>query len=379
MTITNRYFDVSASGLGDGTSYANRAALFDGSGNWSTVITGFDFSAGRMRALVTAGSYTCNQTLQSSSFTTAAPTIANLLHFHGCDSSGNILSLPDPNWTSDQSAWDASGIPTINMGNGRLACDHIAYRLMKFSASATNATILGNAAWVDWCQFTHSGSGTSVGCANTNVVPFCNCVLTCSGSIYNYIWTDNSAPQSFNTRFIGNAGSSGNRRGVVQGGGGNSVLINCTILNNGSHGFYVSSVGTGIYDKLANCTIVGNGGDGIQFGSAASQTARQCVQSCMITGNGGYGINAGGGNAYVYATQNRLRNNTSGNLGNFGNYPTDISNETSSGTDANEYVDTSSGDYRIKNTSSIWGYLYGASEQPAATGSGTSRSRSMGF
>ena len=75
-----------------------------------------------------------------------------------------------------------------------------------------------------------------------------------------------------------------------------------------------------------------------------------------------------GVNAIV--ANNRLRNNTT-NFSGLGNYPTNYGNMTSSGTDSDEFVNVAGGDYRIKNTSDLWGKGYGVADEPAAGGAGT--------
>src|SRR5689334_12015839 len=100
MAITTRYFSTTGAGAADGTTWADRAALFS-AGNWSTVITGFNFAGtDSMVARVGPGNYTCSQSLASGLFANP-PTIANPLILHACDSSGNLIDPPSPTWTAD--------------------------------------------------------------------------------------------------------------------------------------------------------------------------------------------------------------------------------------------------------------------------------------
>ncbi len=72
---------------------------------------------------------------------------------------------------------------------------------------------------------------------------------------------------------------------------------------------------------------------------------------------------------------NRLRDNgTSGNFTGTGNWPTTENsvNYTTDSDDATELVNVAGGDYRIKNTATIWGMGFGVSEQPAASTAGGS-------
>src|SRR5690606_38306544 len=101
-----------AAGDETGSSWANRATLFS-EGNWSTVITGFDFSGSdSLKCLIGPGTYTCSQALASGLFANA-PTAANPLILHGCDGSGVALTPSNPGWVSAQPVdWD-SGLPLI--------------------------------------------------------------------------------------------------------------------------------------------------------------------------------------------------------------------------------------------------------------------------
>jgi hypothetical protein len=106
-----------------------------------------------------------------------------------------------------------------------------------------------------------------------------------------------------------------------------------------------------------------NGSDGIVFAATASQLRTNVIDACVVTGSGAYGIN--GSSSRVLITGCRLRDNTSGNTTSLGNYPADMNNDTSAGSDAAEYVDSASGDYRIKYGSAFWGKGIGAGDGPA--------------
>ena len=143
MSIIVRYFSTSSAGAGDGTSWANRAALFTG-GAWSTVITGFAFNGSdSMEARVGPGTYSITVALASGSFANP-PTVTNPLIIHGADSSGNLLSPPDPDWTSNMADWDASSLPILdtssNINTLNLAACYP--RLLKFTASNSTTAFL---------------------------------------------------------------------------------------------------------------------------------------------------------------------------------------------------------------------------------------------
>jgi hypothetical protein len=81
---------------------------------------------------------------------------------------------------------------------------------------------------------------------------------------------------------------------------------------------------------------------------------------------GGFGIKAE--QSHIFVRNNRFRDNTSGNFDGFVNWPTDLDNITSAGTDAAEFVDAPNGDYRIRSTASFAGRNIGVSEQAPAGG-----------
>ncbi len=88
MATVTRYFSTAGAGTADGTSWANRAALFSG-GAWSTVITGFNFTGSdSLECRIGPGSYTITASLASGLFANA-PTVSNPLILQGCDSSGS--------------------------------------------------------------------------------------------------------------------------------------------------------------------------------------------------------------------------------------------------------------------------------------------------
>lgn len=93
----------------------------------------------------------------------------------------------------------------------------------------------------------------------------------------------------------------------------------------------------------------------------------------MLTGNGAYGLNYQT-NAQVFASGNRFRDNSSGNINGLANYPTDFDNYTTDAADSDDYVDAANGDFRIKNTAAIWGQGYGVSDEPAAGGASSTGS-----
>jgi len=110
-------------------------------------------------------------------------------------------------------------------------------------------------------------------------------------------------------------------------------------------------------------------GDVLILPSTASQTQVQRIIGNVLVNGGAYGLNAQSA-ARVYVFNNRLRDNTSGSFNGTLNH--DVSqNYTTDTDDTDDFVDFSGGDFRIKNTATIWGKGYGVSDEPAAASSGT--------
>jgi hypothetical protein len=384
MAIVTRYFSTTGAGAADGTTWADRAALFS-AGNWSTVITGHDFAGSdSMVARIEGGlTYTCSQALASGLFANA-PRAANPLILHGCDSSGNLLTPPDPDWTSDQPAWSTSTLPiiatTTNIATFNLTWG--LYRLIGLTASGrTGGEVVSQARYSDWISLVNSTANTSTaGFANSGYMRITNSVVSMTGSSYGVGINAHGESTVHNCRVLGVAGTSGARDGLRYSGTFGSAdtstgFSRCTVVGHGGSGVATSGP-TGARYVVDRCVIAGNGANGVVTDTDASQTEPIVVLNSMITGNGTFGIN-GQSQSHVVAAMNRLRNNTSGNFDGLRNYPTDFGNETAAGTDADEYVDSAGGDYRIKNTSSMWSKGYGVSDQPP-TGGGSTRGYIIG-
>jgi hypothetical protein len=370
MSLIERYFSTSSAGAGDGTTWADRAALFS-AGNWSTVITGFNFAGSdALRARIGPGTYTCSQQLSTALFANA-PNVTNPLFMGGSDSSGNLLTPPAPTWTADQPTFDDSTLPVIatttNVQTLSMSSTICFPRLIKFTASGRNGAML-NAA-LDWCVGINSTANSSAITLAVTQGQARNSVLSCTGSSYQSILRATSNSFFDNVRVVGVTGSSGNRDGVEWAGTSQlTIFTRICSINNGGRGFVYSGSNVGVGVPILQSVFANNGGAGIEFPNTASQTNNQDIARCMITGNGGYGINSGGSNTNIMSSRNRLRDNTSGNYNTWSNYPK-RDDYTTDSDDASEYVDSGSGDYRIKNTATIWGSGYGVSEQ-AASGSG---------
>ncbi len=371
MALVVRYFSTTGAGAADGTTWADRAALFS-AGNWSTVITGHDFSADTLLAAIGPGTYACSQSLTTAVITTD-PIVAHPLILHGCDSSGVLLAPPDPDWVSAQAPFSDSTLPlietTTNITTVNLANCFV--RLMKFTASGRNGVAMQPASMA-WCVVTNSTANTSAGAMGTGTV--FDSVLSCTGSSYSAVAAPTNNHNYHNVRIIGVAGSSGNRDGIVFAGTtARTVFSRVTAVGMGGRPWAYTGTNAAVNVEIVSCVFAGATGDLIQFPNTASQTTVSWIQRCMLTGGGAFGINPGGTNTNLLIAGNRLRDNTSGNFGTTGDYPTTTTNYTTDSDDATEYVNAGSGDYRIKYGSAIWGQGYGAGDEPAPSGSGGGR------
>lgn len=360
MAVITRWFSTAAAGAGDGTSWANRAELLP-SGNWSSVITGFAFNGSdSLKCLIGPGTHACSQGLASGLFTNP-PTVANPLVMAGCDSSGVLLEIPDPMWPSCAPEWDTSGLPVItattNFSIVALASTFLL--LLKFTSSGrTSGAVVASVTSVNWCYVensTTSGTAAAQVCSASSH----NSILKFTGPAYGLV---GGASQYFNCRIQGVTGTTGNRAGIVVSGSQDLELIQCTVLGCAGPGVWSNSTNTNGTLSIRSCVIANNGGSGVLGNPTASQVDYHTVRHCMVTGNGGYGIEAQ--SAAVFAFQNRLRDNTSGNFNGMGNYPTDMNNETTDAADADDYVDAAGGDFRIKYGSAIWGKGFGVADAP---------------
>jgi hypothetical protein len=373
MAVVTRYFSTTSAGAGDGTTWADRAALFS-SGDWPTVITGFDFSGSdSLVCRIGPGSYTCGQALATGLFANP-PVLLRPLVLHAAQDGGDLWVPPDPGWVSSQPTWSETGMPVIatttNISTTTLV--PLAIRGLKFTASDRSGVMVDGPNNADWCVFENSTDSTSN-------IPFSvgncatNCVGRAFGDRYAVIVQSGTSRLCDNIRCVGiPTGSSGTRIGFGIGTLNTSASINASritvIDNDNGPGISLPNTSAAARVLLANCLVAGaTTGIFMPGNSAPTQTSQ--VTGCVVVKCSAYGIAATANLCNALIANNRLRNNTSGNFNGFGNYPTD-NNDTSSGTDADEFVDSAGGDYRIKNTSDLWGKGYGAGDEPAAGGGG---------
>lgn len=360
MGVVEKWFSTSAAGDETGSSWENRAALITG-GAWSTVLTGFDFSGSDSLVCMIEGgnTYTAPASFESARFTTAAPTLLNPLYFRACDSSGNALAVPDPSWVSCKPMWTATGMPLFDCGSSTLFnLDYCHLVLCDFTGSRNGHIVsVPTSSTMQWCRVKNTGAGTS-GLAATLTGRVSDCWFECTNAFASVI---SHSSVLLNCRLQGGgSGGSGNRKGIT----GTIIydISRCTIANCNGAALELATTTASRENSINCCTIANNGGVGIDLDlTSGTATAHTLITNCMITGNAaGIDLN---NTILASASGNRLRDNTSGNIINAGNYPVDVNNYVTDSDDATEFVDAAGGDFRIKASSAIWGKGYGAGDE----------------
>ena len=371
MGVVTRYFDVSAAGAGDGTSWANRAALFSG-GNWSTVITGHDFSSDSLQVFIGPGTYTCNQTLSSGLFSVAAPSVLRPISLISCDASGDRWEPPDATWTSARPVWDVSGMPVIQCGTSLTvnlsSINNIRLYGLRLTSGPSGlfASIVGTGELLDWCVVDlvcSSGNSQLVNLAKVQNSVFRNHVST--------TWNEkcvavNSSRACDNVRceqsVVNNSSSA-----IVFGDGGISRVSRCTAVGFAKGFWQTNSVATAsfIVDRCLAWKS-DNVGTAFYYNSNASPlTYHNLIQSVAVGFE--FAIRVGASDP-TYISNTWVRGYTTETSGTVGSMPRDLS--TWSSTDDSDFVSSATGDFRIKYGSPLWGLGVGVEDEPAPSGGG---------
>lgn len=369
MAIVIRYFSTSSAGAADGTTWADRAAFISG-GAVNTIVSAFDFTTDSLEARIGPGTYTLTTSIQTFTGTTT-PSVFIPCFLQACDSSGNLWVPPDPDWCSAQAVWSDTDMPILAATTNIFVVHNSSVRLLglKLTGSGnTSSGIINTVASMDWCYLVNSTSNANTYgiAAATSITNSC---IAMTGTAYSGACLAGASNGIRNLRLEGNASaSSGNRYGWNPNSNGTFILDRVTAFNHVGGGIKNVNTGTGTRLSLSRSTIVGCTADNVAHAGTAT-SATGIVSGCMITGSGAYGVNCSG-TGKLEVQNCRLRNNTSGNITGLGNFPLTQNNETSSGSDTDEYVDSTNYDYRIKSTSSMWGKGYGAGDEPTSGGGG---------
>jgi hypothetical protein len=352
------YLNPTALGSGDGSSPANAARFLNGT---DTDIADEAYIAydtiNPLYLGCIANDYSLPCTV--SMFLNVAPTPEAPITIYSCASDGTPYAPPA--WTSDQPLWSSTGMARFSstLTNAALfdAGTGMNYNGIKFSSGSQSSGVglvstPGNA-YFNFCQFILSGSNTALIGLTGNSFQLANCAFQATGSynkLLDIILTTNSLLN--NIRIEGVSGGSGNRDGLVYSGSatGTSVFDRLCSVKNPGIGVKLTSSANSARVIFRNGVIANNGGDGVQtnFTPTLATFIHEFVRM-MITGNGGYSINKLGASTIGFTL---LGNRFRGGSGNFNGITPqcNLNSTTASGTDADEYVDASNGDFRIKST-----------------------------
>lgn len=361
MAVQRLYFSTTGAGAADGSSWANRAPLFSG-GNWSSLITGFTFSgADALSCYIGPGTYTCSQALTSA---IAAPTGANPLYLSACDSSGSLWVPPEPAWVSADSTWDTTNQPVIETTTNvqTISLSNAVVTGLVFNSSERIGSVIGSGEYY-WFVVNQSKSNSGArGIDGSGNSIYRNGVVNMLGTIFDYVFNASTTVRIENVRANSNTGAtSGNRNGFNFDSGATYVTSLLTAVGFQGSGFRQSNTSAGARLVIGNSAAI----NCVTGFSIASTATTYCWWiNCLITGST-TGI-SNTGTVPLRTLLCRFRDNTT-DISSAGNCLTD-SNYTTDSDDASEFVDTASGDYRIKNTADAWGYGFGAGDQPAAGG-----------
>lgn len=364
MAVVVRYFSTTGAGAQDGTSWANRAPLIV-SGNWNTIITGFNFAGSdSLATMIGPGNYNASTATGWPPGNSANPHMAIAV-----DGNGNVWR-PPASWNAAMPKWDDSGMPAFDTGTGGGfgTSGGFFYGLRIFTNTNRNGSLLVPT-YANWCVVEHGGSATFAGGIGFGSRVE-NCFVRMSGSQYSGAVTSSQGPVR-NVRSEGNAAAtSGSRLGMQM---GQNVVVDRVVCANHVGGGILPPNTSARTDFITNC-VAYNCGEGIRVNNRSTNVATVISNSVIVGCT--TGINADLTASPVIMQNNRLRNNgTNISVNAQGNTPWDLTNDFSAGTDAAEFVNAAAGDFRIKFGSAIWGRGLGAGDEPPPSGSGISIGR----
>lgn len=351
MALVTRYFDVSGAGSQDGTDYDNRAPLIV-TGAFNTIIRNFAFNGSdALECILEPGTYsglTTNMTF------TNAPSTSKQLFFR-------VRNFTPPRWVSSQPFWNKDKMARIqSSSNIYLGVANTNWYGISVEFSNRSGAIFPNAVQrLVWCLVENSTNSTSALCYGSaaGFVAYCS-GFKCSGTSYDSVVLANNSIWE-NCRFEGNPNaSSGNRRGFSST-ATPSNFVNCTICGNVGDSIILSAATGNISTTLINCVVHGSG-NGLVISSSNTTISTRVYNSFIISGSGN-GINVLLGSNSIYKN-NRIRSSGTPIVNQI-DFPS-IFNDTSSGSDSQEFVDAPNGDFRIKRSSVYWGKYMGCGDEP---------------
>lgn len=350
MAIVTRYFSTTSAGAGDGTSWANRAELAT-AGNWSSIITGFDFSGSdALECYIGPGTYSITQ--DPATMYANPPTLANLVYFVACDSSGVEWTPPNPQWKCAQPIWDTTGMPILDFGStGRLEGFFRAYGIV-ITVARNGAANAGGS--FRWCHIINTNSTTgATGLSAVETVN--NCVISMTGTAFATAFVGH-CQECQNVRLEGNpAATTGTRRGMSFNTATPQGVNQLAFIGFPNEGYYNSGSAN---HQIQNVVAANCGDHGIELDDPANESI---ISRSVFVNNGGYGVTVGTTATHLI-DGNLIRGNTLGGISKPDNCRD--GNNYSAGSDAVDFVDAANGDYRIARTSAYWGLNIGAGDEP---------------
>ena len=368
MAYITMHFAPTARGTGDGSTYDNAAELFP-SGNWNSVLTSNNYATSGIVGLVqNTAQYTLNQQGTAAVFSGGAPTnLTYPLVLKGCDSFGNILNPVDYGWKCAAGDLDESNFVDLDytLTTGSLSnATNIHMRCFKISATVTSATLFNLFhGLLDWCKLYVTSTNTlGIGVSyNTTTIGIVNSQINMIGSSFARILTASSGGLVSNIRVKGDpSASSGTRYGVAVSSSSVVTAINGPVFICDCAGIGLLNYSTNLSAGIAasRMTIV-NCGTGVATLNTSSGGGKLVITDSVITGCTS-GLNQPYGK---YDLRNVVLRNTTDIVTTSENDISEPFTFITSETDADLYVDSSNGDYRIKSTSAHWGKNRGSQDE----------------
>jgi hypothetical protein len=366
------YFGQSSAGTADGSSWANRAA-FIVAGSINSLIMSRDYGTnGPLTAYVENGAtYTLTSTQDLGAAT--GYDLLNYCIMHGCDSSGNPL-VPNMGWTAAEPYTQIFGseeFPKIDTNSYWIDFDVGGARCMQFTNTLTRYGTIVIGMIFDYCvsdnQFGHVNA-SSFGVDNTYYGRFTNSVAITRGGGDGIAVGTQSLGMIRNVRCegIGTRMRTGIGMAVYD---TVNMSVDRICVVNATDGLALTPQRNLNSGQIANSTFI-DCTTGVRFdgdGSAAATDARSTLQvdRCLFV-DCGTDIGYDADTTYTHllvATNNRHRGYTTRlsvdwpDVFEFDEYLT-------AATDADEFVNAGSGDYRIGKQALTHGMGFGVADEP---------------
>lgn len=343
MALTNRFVTDAGAGAADGTSLANAMsyATFQ-----DYMITGGSFTAAPGDVFLLCGTSqarTTNTDAWVNGGNVTSPVVVR-----GCDSSGNSAFAGR---TSNNLALITTNFPVITYTTGRLNVTGTFIILENLNIATANsgaAVTLATDSAITRCKVVNSSTNAAAVCValGARSIIYNNDVALTGAS--GGLAAINLAAAT-NARVRGNYINGGPAAGLTMTTAVALISRNVFLNATGSHITVTSTSG--------NCTITDNtfvkgDADGINIITGA--TMMQFICDNILTDNGGFGINMVSTSNAGFIAHNRTRDNTSGGIGNGGDWITATSYgevTTDGGGPETDYVDESTDNYNLVDSS----------------------------